>query len=124
VTGLKKGALEKSPRCVALGFMPAAELGDFYRAADIAVWPATESISMLDATACGLPLVVSNQIYQDHVTRNGYAYRQIDVESLLIAYGRTDPAGRPTSPQCSRERRCSQDAGPVQLGEHRSAAAA
>ena len=63
--------------------MPFRELGRYYRAADVAVWPTNESTSMLDAAACGLPLVVSDRIYQDHVTGNGLAYRMNDLSSLL-----------------------------------------
>ena len=80
--GPERAQVEKAEGCVVLSFMPADQLADYYRAADIAVWPAQESISMLDAAACGLPLVVSERIYQDHVTGNGYSYRQGDPEAL------------------------------------------
>ena len=60
-----------------------AALADYYRAADIGVWPGTESTSMLDAAACGLPLVVSDRIYGDHVDGNGRTYRAGELEDLV-----------------------------------------
>jgi glycosyltransferase involved in cell wall biosynthesis len=74
---------QASPDSALVDFMEFNKLGDYYRAADIAVWPTNESTSMLDAAACGLPLVVSDQIYQDHVQGNGMAYRMNDLESLV-----------------------------------------
>jgi glycosyltransferase involved in cell wall biosynthesis len=72
-------------RATVLGFMPVKSLAPYYRAADIAVWPTNESTSMLDAAACGLPLVVSDQIYRDHVEGNGLTYRLNDLQSLVDA---------------------------------------
>jgi glycosyltransferase involved in cell wall biosynthesis len=37
---------------------------------------------MLDAAAAGLPLVVSDEIYRDHVEGNGLVYRTNDGEDL------------------------------------------
>jgi glycosyltransferase involved in cell wall biosynthesis len=66
-----------------LPFMPFQELGPFYRAADIAVWPGNESTSMLDAAACGLPLVISDEVfYRAPVDGNGKVFRQNDSLSL------------------------------------------
>lgn len=95
--GSERVRLEGLEACRTLGFMPASDLADYYRAADIAVWPATESISMLDAAACGTPLVVSNRIYQDHVTGNGYSYPEGNIEALAEVLGRLgDPVLRQT----------------------------
>ena len=93
--GSERAALSTFDGSQTLGFMPAAELADYYRAADIAVWPATESISMLDAAACGTPLLVSDRIYQDHVTGNGYSYPEGDETALVEVLRRLqDPALR------------------------------
>jgi glycosyltransferase involved in cell wall biosynthesis len=72
------------PFCKVLDFMPYYELGEFYRSADVGVWPTNESISMLDAAACGLPLIVSDGIgYFDHVIGNGLVYHMNDLNSLI-----------------------------------------
>jgi glycosyltransferase involved in cell wall biosynthesis len=65
-------------------YQPYDRLGRFYRAADIGVWPSNESTSMLDAAACGLPLVVSDGIiYRDHVTGNGRVFNAGSLDSLV-----------------------------------------
>jgi glycosyltransferase involved in cell wall biosynthesis len=80
--GAQRASIETIPGCVVLDFMPFVELGEYYRASDVAVWLTNESTSMLDAAACGIPIVVSDRIYQDHVFGNGLAYRINDFESL------------------------------------------
>jgi glycosyltransferase involved in cell wall biosynthesis len=68
--------LRSLPCCTVLPFMPFQDLARYYRACDIAVWPTNESISMLDAAASGLPLIVSDGIaYREHVEGNGLVYR-------------------------------------------------
>jgi glycosyltransferase involved in cell wall biosynthesis len=83
--GAQRAAVANCEGCVVLDFMDFKDLGQYYRAADVAVWPTNESTSMLDAAACGLPLVVSDRIYQDHVTGNGLAYRMNDLTDLCNA---------------------------------------
>jgi glycosyltransferase involved in cell wall biosynthesis len=80
--GAQRAAVETFSNSVVLDLMPFQELGPYYRAADIAVWLTNESTSMLDAAACGLPIIVSDRIYQDHVTGNGLAYRMNNIDSL------------------------------------------
>jgi glycosyltransferase involved in cell wall biosynthesis len=81
--GPESAVLEKMPGVKLLGFRPYTELGALYRAADLAVWPTNESTSMLDAAACGLPIVVSDGIvYRDHVDGNGLIYRMNDRDDL------------------------------------------
>jgi glycosyltransferase involved in cell wall biosynthesis len=80
--GSERPAVEACPSSTVLDFMPVSQLGAYYRAADIAVWLTNESTSMLDAAACGLPLIVSDRIYQDHVTGNGLSYVMGDFENL------------------------------------------
>jgi glycosyltransferase involved in cell wall biosynthesis len=55
-------AIDDCAGCVIHPFVPWRDLPPFYRAADIAVWPQQESTSQLDAVACGLPIIVSNQV--------------------------------------------------------------
>lgn len=82
--GPQASAIRTAPFCTLLPFRPYSDLGQFYRAADIAVWPTNESTSMLDAAACGLPLVVSDGIaYRDHVNGNGLVVRMNDLSDLV-----------------------------------------
>jgi len=82
--GPERARLAASKHCVVLPFMPWKQLARYYRAADIAVWPAGESISMFDATSCGLPLVVSDRI-DAHLQGNGLTFRAQDSEALAHA---------------------------------------
>ena len=69
-----------------LPFMKHRRLAEHYRAADIAVWPTQESMSMLDAAASGLPIVVSNTVGDiERVCGNGRVYEENDVNSLVEA---------------------------------------
>lgn len=81
--GAQRDAIAARPDCVVLDLMPYRRLGRYFRAADIAVWPTNESTSMLDAAACGLPIVVSDRIYRDHVDGNGRVYRMNDRDDLV-----------------------------------------
>jgi glycosyltransferase involved in cell wall biosynthesis len=59
------------------------DLADLYRIADIAVWPRQESMSMLDAAACELPLVVSDRIGEnERVNGNGRVHVENDADDL------------------------------------------
>jgi glycosyltransferase involved in cell wall biosynthesis len=72
--------------CVTHPFVPVQELGDFYRAADIGVWPTQESMSMLDAAACGLPIIVNDTIAAvERIDGNGLKYKLGDVDDLVRA---------------------------------------
>ncbi len=82
--GGQRDALAAAPWTTVLPFQPYQGLARFYRAADIAIWPTTESTSMLDAAACGVPIIVSDGIvYRDHVDGNGLVVRMNDLEDLL-----------------------------------------
>jgi glycosyltransferase involved in cell wall biosynthesis len=88
--GAQRVRVAQSKACTVMDFMDFIKLGPYYRACDIAVWPTSESTSMLDAAACGLPIIVSDRIYQDHVTGNGMAYRMNDLDSLCDALRQLD----------------------------------
>jgi glycosyltransferase involved in cell wall biosynthesis len=84
--GPQKESILAHPSSVVLDFMPFSELGAYYRAADIGVWPTNESTSMLDAAACGLPLIVSDGIvYREHVEGNGIVYKMNDLNDLVYS---------------------------------------
>jgi glycosyltransferase involved in cell wall biosynthesis len=76
-------AIESHPGCVAHSFVVVQELAQFYRAADIGVWPKQESTSQLDAAACGLPIIVSDQVQvRERVDGNGLLYKEGDAGHL------------------------------------------
>lgn len=82
--------------CVVHPFVSVGELPRLYRAADIAVWPAQESLSMLDAAACGLPIVVNHTMSApERIEGNGLTYQLNDGQELVGALRRLrDPAIR------------------------------
>lgn len=64
-------------------FMSHKDLARHYRVADIGIWPRQESVSMLDAAASGLPIVVSNKIGdQTRVEGNGLMFIEDDDDDL------------------------------------------
>ncbi len=70
--------------CVLHPFVPVQQLPEFFRASDIAVWPNQESMSMLDAAASGLPIVVNDGIVAtERVEGNGLTYKRNDLDDLV-----------------------------------------
>jgi glycosyltransferase involved in cell wall biosynthesis len=82
--GVQREAIQSHPSCTALPFLPFNELGSFYRAADIGVWPTNESTSMLDAAACGIPIIISDGVvYREHVHGNGLVYKMNNLDDMV-----------------------------------------
>ena len=76
-------AIQKHPGCIVHSFVPVQELAQFYRAADIGVWPMQESTSQLDAAACGLPIILSDKVkVQERVDGNGLLYKEGNTDHL------------------------------------------
>ncbi len=77
-------------------FMPSAQLPGWYRSADVGVWPRQESISMLDAAACGLPIVISDRVLaRERVDGNGLTYVEESVDDMMnVLKTLADPALR------------------------------
>jgi glycosyltransferase involved in cell wall biosynthesis len=94
--GQQRQLIAASKWCIALPFVPHGELVDYYRAADVGVWPTQESTSMLDAAACGLPVVVNDTLRAtERIEGNGLTYRLNDQGSLeRVLSGLLDPAAR------------------------------
>ena len=69
-------------------FVQLDDLPPYYRSADIGVWPREESTSMLDAAACGLPIVVSNAMHAvERYEGNGMTYSEgdhLDLATVLL----------------------------------------
>jgi glycosyltransferase involved in cell wall biosynthesis len=81
--GEQRAAIAAVPSSVALPFVPHRELVDYYRAAEVGVWPTQESTSMLDAAACGLPIVVNDTLRAvERIDGNGLTYQLNDQASL------------------------------------------
>ena len=82
--GPQAAEIAKCRGCVVQPFMPMSKLGGYYRAAEIGVWPTQESMSMLDALACGLPLVANDTMRaKERLEGTGMAYRLGDVDDLV-----------------------------------------
>jgi glycosyltransferase involved in cell wall biosynthesis len=82
--GVQAGEIQKCEGCVTHPFVPVGHLGAFYRAAEIGVWPAQESLSMLDAAACGLPIIANDTMTAtERLTGNGATYRLNDANDLM-----------------------------------------
>ena len=84
--GEQKYAIEACRNVKTVPFMTHKQLSEFYRMADIAVWPTQESMSMLDAAASALPLIVSKNIGEyDRVDGNGTLFEEGSVDALSSA---------------------------------------
>ena len=82
--GAQAGAIAARRSAIIRPFMPNALLPRFYRAADVGVWPTQESTSMLDAAACGLPVVVNDTLRAtERIDGNGLQYRLNDLKDLI-----------------------------------------
>src|SRR5260370_1353675 len=96
--GEQADEIKKCAGCVTHPFARVKELGALYRAADIGVWPTQESLSMLDAAACGLPVVANDTMTaKERLDGNGVTYRLNDQADLVRALsGLHDPETRRT----------------------------
>jgi glycosyltransferase involved in cell wall biosynthesis len=94
--GVQGRTISSYTGCKTHPFVPFSDLGAFYRAADIGVWPTQESTSMLDAAACGLPIVANDTMSATERTDgNGFAYRLNDLDDLTNTLLKLhDPATR------------------------------
>lgn len=82
--GEQADQISKLYGCIIKDFVLFNELADYYRVADIGVWPREESTSMLDAAASGLPLIISNTVQAtERIEDNGLTYIENDVDDLV-----------------------------------------
>lgn len=82
--GVQAESLKQFPGCTVFPFTPVENLPQYYRSADIGVWPTQESTSMLDAAACGLPIIVNDTIVAtERIEGNGLTYSQFNVGDLV-----------------------------------------
>lgn len=94
--GPQEDAIRTCPGCVVRPFVPFRELPALFRAADIGVWPKGASMSMLDASACGLAIIVSDreQAVVERVQGNGATYNENDPGDLMCTLQTLRDAGR------------------------------
>lgn len=84
--GEQKDDITSCAGCIVKPFVKYKDLPQLYRASDIGVWPTQESMSMLDAAASGLPIVVSDRMGDmDRVEGNGLVFSEGSVEDLARA---------------------------------------
>jgi len=82
--GEQADAIASCPACITHSFVPVQKLANFFRASDIGVWPTQESMSMLDAAACGLPIVVNDTMRaSERIEGNGVNYKLNDLDDLI-----------------------------------------
>jgi glycosyltransferase involved in cell wall biosynthesis len=82
--GVQKAEIAACANVTVVPFMNHQRLAEHYRAADIGIWPRQESMSMIDAAASGVPLVVSDRIGEPgRVEGNGKMYEENSVDSLI-----------------------------------------
>jgi glycosyltransferase involved in cell wall biosynthesis len=95
-SGEQKDGIEACDGCTVSPFVPFVELGSYFRAADIGCWPAAESMSMIDAAACGIPIVINHTVKAtERVEGNGLMYQLMDVDDLVrVLLELKDPAVR------------------------------
>jgi glycosyltransferase involved in cell wall biosynthesis len=84
--GPQENDIRKCRNCVVHPFVRFEELPPYYRMSDIGVWPRQESTSVLDATACGLPVVISDRVQAtERKEGNGITYVENDARDLIRA---------------------------------------
>lgn len=82
--GPQAEAIAQCLGCTTHPFVPMRQLGAFYRASEIGVWPTQESMSMLDSLACGIPLVANDTMNApERLQGSGLQYRLGDLDDLV-----------------------------------------
>ncbi len=85
---LKKHQLED--RVIWMTMQPNKEVYKYYSAADIGVWPKQESICMLEAEACEVPVIIkdSPSMRKRVKNQNGLTYEESNLENLKKQIGK------------------------------------
>ncbi len=92
--GEQSEEIKKCKGCTIHAFVPYHELPKYYAIADIGVWPRQESTSMIDAAACGLPIIISDKVQaKERVEDNGLTYIENDVDDLVRVLLKMKDAG-------------------------------
>lgn len=78
-------------RTIRLDFSPHKDLPKYYNAADVGVWPGSPSVTIQEAMACGLPVVIFKSGHTQHLLTygNGYDFEDfVELASHLTALAR------------------------------------
>ncbi|AEI50299.1 glycosyltransferase family 4 protein [Runella slithyformis] len=68
-----------------VGSLQVNDLTAYYNAADIAVWPADTTISTLDASACGCPIICVDYLSERYKNNNGIGIKENNLDALKEA---------------------------------------
>jgi glycosyltransferase involved in cell wall biosynthesis len=74
--------------CRLHGYMPADQLAELYVASDIAAWPVSYSASQVEAAACGLPVIMTDQSKKLELREVCIPYRELDLDSMVAVLRR------------------------------------
>ena len=104
--GEQSDAIAACDGCVVHPFVPFQSLAENFRAAEFGVWPRQESMSMLDAAACGIPIVVNDTLRAtERIEGNGLTYRLDDLEDLIrVLASLKEPPERERLGRCGAKR--------------------
>ena len=104
--GVQVDAIRQQRNCCVHPFVSFSELPRFFRAADVGVWPTQETMSMIDAAACGLPIVINDTVsVTERIEGNGLSYRLNDCDDLIrILLSLRLPDRRQELGQCGAEK--------------------
>ncbi|MBK9593255.1 MAG: glycosyltransferase family 4 protein [Crocinitomicaceae bacterium] len=81
--GIQEDEIRSMKNCFIKNFVQMTDLPRYYQLADVGVWPRQESISMLDAMASGLPLIINHTVTViERVEGNGLLYELDDYYDL------------------------------------------
>ena len=70
-------------KIVFVGFIPRKELLDYFSAADIGIWPGNNSVAIVEAMACGLPIIMVDLQLGYLVKNNGFKFKENDKKGLI-----------------------------------------
>ena len=75
-----------SHKVIFTGFIPKNELSKYFSCADIGVWPSNNSVIMIEAMACKLPLVIPDMQLGHLVSYdNGFTFPVSDMAAFQVA---------------------------------------